>query len=1646
MFQLQRDGGLCSPNILGIGAYARHLMLCALVAVFGWMPASSFALLPKTTEVATGPTWLHQQTGHYNTLEAACSALISRHLVSHYYPPGFYVLDHVQTNADREFDSCWTRTPSTGYVELFGNVGIHWKCPSWGGSINSRVQPSCTAQACPANSMESGAGCRCNPGFVEDHANGQGRCVVANTVISLVGASSTKTLLAGPVLPQTARVTQNGAPVPGKSVSIRVGSGGAIGGTTDGNGEFHFTYVPPYLPTLDQVIASCSGCINTAQKPITVETCDVCEGKKGNPISIATGEKEQAETDWSDPGAHPLSLVRHYRSFANTGSGLGQRWSHSWAAAASTANLEATVRFGDGSKVLFKRGAPGAAWVADNQRDAFFESSAGFVYVRANDESRWSFDGTGKLQSIVQRNGWVMALAYNANHLLASVTNAFGRVLKFAYDEQGRLTHVVAPDGKVIGYTYDASSRLAGVLYPDGTRRSYSYEDARWPLALTGITDESGVRYATFGYDEVGRAISTEHAGGVERYTVTYPSGMDASVGGLVAGSGAEPALRRSALQVTGPLGTAQSYAWQGGNGQVRLLGASGAFEGGKVANRTFVGPSLTESETDFLGVSIAHTWDLGRQLKIATIQAPGRPEAQTTTTQWHPSFRLPVLVTEAGRSTAYGYDNLGNKLSEVLTDTQTGQTRTRSWMYNSQGLVETMTDPRGGVWRFAYDSAGNRASVIDPMGRETKYTHDAAGRVLTQASPGRPTTVFTWDVRGRLTSQTAGSEAASYTYAPTGQLASFTDSSGLRAEYAYDAAQRLIGVADNKGASISYTLDAAGNRVREEVRDQTGAIALVTARVINSLNRVAVLQGASGQTTQIGYDSNGEPISETDPLNQTTRTTLDGLRRTTATTFADNTSAQQTWSQLDQLTQVTDPKGVATQYVYNAFGEVMSETSPDIGTIRYTRDADGQVIGIEDAKGQITHITRDALGRPTEIRYAGDHVAFLAYNAADDVTRIEDSSGSTAYERDQHGRILAKTQAVNDDPSSPSQYKLAYGYTQGKLTSVTYPSGLKVSYQRQAGRITGIDVQRPGSQAAPFVSQLTHTALGVPQAWTWSNGAKAERRFDADGRMVASEFASYIFDAASRITGITQTLWASRVTSTGAIELYQLPVSWSLSYDSRNRLASFVRPGAETRYIYDPAGNRLSAIDSTSGASDLDGSLDGDSRTQTVNQALKVDAASNRLLGLNQTLTVTQNSKQSQVSAAVNFTLDANGAMVSDGLRTFEYDAARRLAKVKVFKDGEAAGVSYLHNELGQRVFKSEVRAEQTLPSEEDLGPGFMNWLRKSFGWMFSKDKANAQLGQAFVHGDGDIPLWALLGEYDNGSASGKGTTEYLWLPTEDGGAIPLGMYKGGRLFAIHSDHLGTPRLATDDGNKPVWQWPYSAFGNNKPTGVLATTTANGQTSTKGTKPAVDVPLRDPGQYEDEETGMRHNMHRTYAQKLGRFPQPDPIGMAGGINRFVYGENSPFMHSDPMGLQPVAAAGGAAGGLGLGGLGLGGLGGASPRPVDPTDPYGPQHTPVPGISIPDFLNPNQCPPENECDNLNQDVQRAKDKVGKFQPAACNAGMSKGELLARSSAWLELAVARAKRDQKCWAGGDGGHQQAQADAWANLGRCQRLLR
>ena len=166
-----------------------------------------------------------------------------------------------------------------------------------------------------------------------------------------------------------------------------------------------------------------------------------------------------------------------------------------------------------------------------------------------------------------------------------------------------------------------------------------------------------------------------------------------------------------------------------------------------------------------------------------------------------------------------------------------------------------------------------------------------------------------------------------------------------------------------------------------------------------------------------------------------------------------------------------------------------------------------------------------------------------------------------------------------------------------------------------------------------------------------------------------------------------------------------------------------------------------------------------------------------------------------------------------------------------------------------------------------------------------------------------------ALLGEYDNGSAVGRGRMEYIWLPTEDGNAIPIALYRNAKFFAIHTDHLGTPRLVTDQDNKPVWQWPYSAFGQAKPTGVLKATpnpkaAIMNPVLLKATNPQQELNFGFPGWYRDPETNTFYNHQRdAVSALLGRYYQMDPIGLAGGLNRPGYANQNPLSFIDPLGL-----------------------------------------------------------------------------------------------------------------------------------------------
>lgn len=125
---------------------------------------------------------------------------------------------------------------------------------------------------------------------------------------------------------------------------------------------------------------------------------------------------------------------------------------------------------------------------------------------------------------------------------------------------------------------------------------------------------------------------------------------------------------------------------------------------------------------------------------------------------------------------------------------------------------------------------------------------------------------------------------------------------------------------------------------------------------------------------------------------------------------------------------------------------------------------------------------------------------------------------------------------------------------------------------------------------------------------------------------------------------------------------------------------------------------------------------------------------------------------------------------------------------------------------------------------------------------------------------------------------------------------AVPVRV-AGGAVYYLHSDHLETPRLATDGQGRAVWR----RRPLDEPFGL-----SPAETDPDGDGVAFELNLRFPGQYFDKESNLAYNYYRDYDPATGRYRQSDPIGLQGGINTYLYVEGNPLSLTDPLGLQAV--------------------------------------------------------------------------------------------------------------------------------------------
>ena len=383
----------------------------------------------------------------------------------------------------------------------------------------------------------------------------------------------------------------------------------------------------------------------------------------------------------------------------------------------------------------------------------------------------------------------------------------------------------------------------------------------------------------------------------------------------------------------------------------------------------------------------------------------------------------------------------------------------------------------------------------------------------------------------------------------------------------------------------------------------------------------------------------------------------------------------------LDRLSQVKDPRNLATSYTVNGLGDVSTLVSPDTGTSSTTFDAGGNALSRTDARGKTTTLTYDALGRLTRAAYATGIATVYEYDGGPSptatslgrLTKITDESGTTTYTYDSLGHVLSKVQQTGVKTLTVGYGWGSAGASNGKLTSLTYPSGARANYSHDAaGRVQSVSVNPPNANGVGtntgvylnILSGITYNADNRVSGWTWANNAPYQRTYDGYGRL--SSFPIGYPQGTGAASGLTRTLVydnAGRITgfNHGNAGGPQAGFNQTFGYDGLDRLVQQLTATTGFGFGYDATGNRLST---TVGANTY---------------VHTVSPASNRL-----TAVQTPGTGGSPVDNNQIYT--ASGSLVADGNAVYSYSDRGRMASSRVGLQTTA----YLYNGLEQRVKKS--------------------------------------------------------------------------------------------------------------------------------------------------------------------------------------------------------------------------------------------------------------------------------------------------------------------------------------------------------------------
>ncbi|WP_349963057.1 RHS repeat-associated core domain-containing protein [Rhizobium sp. ZPR3] len=584
---------------------------------------------------------------------------------------------------------------------------------------------------------------------------------------------------------------------------------------------------------------------------------------------------------------------------------------------------------------------------------------------------------------------------------------------------------------------------------------------------------------------------------------------------------------------------------------------------------------------------------------------------------------------------------------------TYPGQTASTGTLYGGTydkptAVGRVLDDGTSQISLYAYDSNGNLTQATDPAGRITYYAYTDGIDVAAVSQADQ------FGTRSTL---------AQYIYNKQHRPIFYTDAAGQTSAIAYNANGQMTSNTDALGEKTTYQYDTSGN----------------LASIVNANNATAA---------SYTYDGFARVRTFTDSEGWSVTYDYDAADRLTKIAYPDGTSQRYTYQRLE-LVSYQDREGRLWRYQYDANRRLTGVVDPMRQTTTLGYDPAGNLVSLTDPKGNATSWAYDVQGRQTSKTYADNSKITYTYETT--TSRLKsalDALGQTkqySYAIDNNLAGMTYLNAVNPTPNVTFAYDPYFDRIASMADGVgTTTYGYNPSYVDGAQQLAQECFTATGAASCSHTIAYGYDALGRPASRQISGSGAETAQYDAIGRVIdhSSDLGAFQISYLGQTAQMTARQLLPATSS--------LKTTWSYLDNAHDRRLSGIANTGLTTGQYTNFTFQTSPENLITGITQ-----DSDASVAEPNPAAQTVSFNN----LNE---ITQVAGQA-------YSYDANGNLLSDGTRTYSWDAENRLVSI-TYAAQAGKQTTFVYDGLGRR---TEI---------DDIPSGGGNVLTSKYIWCGSK------------------------------------------------------------------------------------------------------------------------------------------------------------------------------------------------------------------------------------------------------------------------------------------------------------------------------------